>query len=64
MTSKENQGPTGPNWTDIKRCPIWKVIGVTECNSCDTKEQCWGTDSTLLETDSKNPIKALVDKSQ
>lgn len=36
-----------PNWQEINRCPIWKVIGVSECNNCDTVEQCWGTDINL-----------------
>ena len=30
-----------PNWPDIDRCPIWKVLGVIECSSCDTQFQCW-----------------------
>ena len=41
--------PTKPNWKDIERCPIWKVLGVTECNNCDTKEYCWGTEINLPE---------------
>jgi hypothetical protein len=36
-----------PNWADIKRCPIWKALGVIECNNCDTKAQCWGDDFAL-----------------
>lgn len=31
-----------PNWNEIDRCPIWKVLGVTECNYCDTHDKCWG----------------------
>jgi len=38
-----------PNWVDIKKCPIWKELGVTECDSCDTKIQCWGKESVLPE---------------
>ena len=33
------------NWNEIGRCPIWKVLGVTECNDCPTNEQCWGEDA-------------------
>jgi hypothetical protein len=38
-----------PNWNDIDKCPIWKVLGVTECDNCDTRLQCWGKNSDLLE---------------
>lgn len=33
-----------PNWYDINKCPVWKVLGVTECNYCDEHDQCWGED--------------------
>ena len=35
------------NWNDINRCQIWKLLGVTECNNCDTQVQCWGEESQL-----------------
>jgi hypothetical protein len=38
---------TQPDWEAIKRCPIWKVLGVIECNTCNSVEQCWGTDINL-----------------
>ncbi len=38
-----------PNWEDIDKCSIWKVLGVTECNNCDTEETCWGTNINLPE---------------
>jgi len=38
-----------PNWIDIKKCPIWRELGVTECNNCDTKVKCWGEESVLPE---------------
>ena len=34
-----------PNWNEIDRCPIWKVLGVTECNSCNTHDKCWGNEA-------------------
>lgn len=34
-----------PNWNEISRCGIWKVLGVTECNYCNTHDQCWGNDA-------------------
>jgi len=34
-----------PNWNEIDRCGIWKVLGVTECNGCGTHDQCWGDDA-------------------
>ena len=30
-----------PNWADIDRCGVWKVLGVTECNYCPSNEKCW-----------------------
>jgi len=41
--------PAKPNWKDIERCPIWKVLGIIECNNCDTRVYCWGTESELPE---------------
>ena len=38
-----------PNWNDIDRCPIWKILGVGECDSCGTTEQCWGDEILLPE---------------
>ena len=38
-----------PNWKDIDRCPIWKVLGVTECNECDGLADCWGQETVLPE---------------
>lgn len=42
------------NWDEINRCPIWKVLGVTECDNCPTCAKCWGDESVL-------PISALVE---
>ena len=39
-----------PNWVDIERCSICKVLGVTECNNCDSCVQCWGEETVLPET--------------
>lgn len=33
------------NWSEIDRCGIWKVLGVIECNDCDTHNKCWGEDA-------------------
>ena len=30
-----------PNWPDIERCSIWKVLGVIECNYCSSVDECW-----------------------
>lgn len=46
-----------PNWDEIKRCGIWKVSGVIECNNCSGLIECWGTD-TQLEINN-NAIKEL-----
>ena len=46
-----------PNWNDINRCPIWKVLGVIECNNCGGEEKCWGSEIILPET--KEGITAL-----
>ena len=37
-----------PNWNEINRCPIWKVLGVTECNDCDTHDMCWDTEAKCV----------------
>lgn len=37
-----------PNWKDIERYGIWKVLGVIECNYCDGQRKCWGTKIDLL----------------
>ena len=37
-----------PNWNEIDRCPIWKVLGVIECNECDTHDMCWGEDAKCV----------------
>lgn len=42
-----------PNWTDVKKCLIWKTLGITECDNCDTMVQCWGGGSVLPKTRSK-----------
>lgn len=49
-----------PNWIEIKRCPVWKVSGVIKCNSCDTKEMCWGTGINLPESDISNLKEVLA----
>ncbi len=38
-----------PNWIDINKCRIWKVLGVTECDNCPTRLKCWGKNSDLPE---------------
>jgi hypothetical protein len=30
-----------PNWDEIVKCPIWKILGVIECNGCDSHDMCW-----------------------
>ena len=42
------------NWEEINRCPIWKELGVTECDSCDTMVQCWGEETQLPEAEAHN----------
>jgi hypothetical protein len=37
-----------PNWYDINRCPVWKVLGVMECKNCDTVKRCWGEDAQCV----------------
>lgn len=37
-----------PNWNEIDRCPIWKVLGVSECNYCKTHDTCWGEDAKCV----------------
>ena len=48
-----------PNWDEINRCPIWKVLGVIECNYCNGLIECWGKETQLPESgeDNANPIK-------
>jgi len=38
------------NWVDIRKCPIWKEVGITKCNNCDSKAKCWGEESVLPES--------------
>ncbi len=38
-----------PNWELIDRCGIWKVLGVTECDSCPSCKECWDDDAELPE---------------
>jgi len=37
------------NWNEVNRCSIWKVLGVTECDNCDSNVQCWGEETILPE---------------
>ncbi len=30
------------NWELIKKCGVWRVLGVTECNNCASHKKCWG----------------------
>ena len=39
-----------PNWDEINRCRVWKVLGITECDNCDTVIQCWGEEIVLPES--------------
>ena len=48
-----------PNWDKIKRCSIWPVLGVIECNSCDSCVQCWG-EETILPDGSNAALKKLL----
>ena len=43
-----------PNWDRINRCPVLKVLGVTECDNCDAKEKCWGTEINPPEQNDAN----------
>jgi len=43
-----------PNWDRINRCPVLKVLGVTECENCDAKEKCWGTEINPPEQNDAN----------
>lgn len=36
-----------PNWIEIEKCQLWRVLGVTECDNCNSLIECWGTDSQL-----------------
>ena len=38
-----------PNWTEIDKCGVWRVLGVTECDNCKSVTKCWGADSKLPE---------------
>lgn len=38
-----------PNWNEIDKCRVWRVLGVTECDGCGDLIKCWGTDSQLPE---------------
>lgn len=45
------------NWLDVKKCPIWKELGITECNDCDSKVKCWGKELVLPEpTDARGVL--------
>ena len=33
------------DWYSINKCPIWKVLGVIECNDCREVNQCWGNET-------------------
>lgn len=37
-----------PNWFDINKCPVWKELGITECNNCDTVDKCWVDDTRCV----------------
>ena len=42
-----------PNWNEINRCPVWRVLGVCECNNCNTKKDCWGDEVELRQEENK-----------
>jgi len=48
-----------PNWDEINRCSIWKVLGVTECNNCDSCIQCWGEETVLPEGDGEASVMVI-----
>ena len=46
-----------PNWEEINRCPIWKVLSVIECDNCETEAKCWGEEAVLPESnDNKKEV--------
>ena len=38
-----------PNWDEIDRCKLWKVLGVGECDNCKGVVKCWGEETQLPE---------------
>ncbi len=42
-----------PDWDLIKKCKLWKVLGVGECDICPDCQKCWGDDSVLPEPNEK-----------
>ena len=52
------------SWELIKKCGIWRVLGVTECDSCASCKECWGDDEdkpdprTRKQLDDHNAMKS------
>lgn len=51
-----------PNWNEINRCPIWKVLGVCECDNCNTEKDCWGDEVELIQEGGKMTCPINLDK--
>ena len=49
-----------PNWDEINRCLIWRVLGVSECVNCDSCVKCWG-EETLLPEVTDDGLEKLVE---
>ena len=49
-----------PNREEINRCPTWKVLGVTECDNCESCVKCWG-EETVLPVEDEEAIKRLLE---
>ena len=50
----------GVNWDRVKRCPVWPVLGVTECDGCPSCRDCWG-EETELDTGNEDALKKIID---
>ena len=48
---------TPPNWIDINKCNIWKVLGVIECIDCSGEVKCWGEETQLPEPVKEEELK-------
>ena len=51
-----------PNWDVINRCSLWKVLGVTECDNCDSCTRCWGEETSLPERNGIESLEVLLSK--
>jgi hypothetical protein len=53
---KDTHSGKEPNWSDIVRCPLWKQFTILICDNCETRVQCWGTNSELPEGELDNVL--------